>query len=154
MEIAALAPGPCRLLLASYPLSIFSECGYSCQRWVSVNVVCSLVTVLKPLMTLTRSSSSAYCKEIIKRKKTKLKQLWGTSSAYKMDSYSFTSFFPKWFWNSLTKLSALLLLSMFFPSSHHKQRTKSNVVLTPLNIFIPKNGQNEQYLMLISSYSL
>lgn len=28
-----------------------------------MNVVCSLVTVLKPLMTLTRSSSSTYCKE-------------------------------------------------------------------------------------------
>lgn len=54
---------PCRLLLASYPLLFSRQAGFVLQRWVSVNVVCSLVTVLKPLMTLTRSSSSTYCKE-------------------------------------------------------------------------------------------
>lgn len=54
---------PYRLLLASYPLPFSREAGFVLQRWVSVNVVCSLVTVLKPLMTLTRSSSSTYCKE-------------------------------------------------------------------------------------------
>lgn len=37
-----------------------------------MNVVCSLVTVLKPLMTLTRSSSSTYCRRG-KKKACKLK---------------------------------------------------------------------------------
>lgn len=65
-------PYPClqrprRLLLASYPLPFSRKAGFVLQRWVSVNVVCSLVTVLKPLMTLTRSSSSTYCKEGEKR---------------------------------------------------------------------------------------
>lgn len=34
-------------------------------RWVSVKVVCSFVTELKPLMAFIRSSSSRYWKEAI-----------------------------------------------------------------------------------------
>lgn len=49
----------CFWQVTHFPFS--REGGCVLQRWVSVNVVCSLVTVLKPLMTLTRSSSSTYC---------------------------------------------------------------------------------------------
>lgn len=53
-----------------------------------MNVVCSLVTVLKPLMTLTRSSSSTYCKE--GKKEAYQPDLYQT----KGDSFIFLSSYP------------------------------------------------------------
>lgn len=95
---------PCRLLLASYPLPFSRKAGFVLQRWVSVNVVCSLVTVLKPLMTLTRSSSSTYCKE--GKKEACQPKLYHTED----DSFIYLSSYPL---NIVLKLISKCISNVF-----------------------------------------